>query len=83
MTINALNSGARGWMADFEDSTSPTWGNVVEGQLNLVDAIERPTRARRAGGKQYRLDDEVATLLVRPRGWHLSDKHLLVDGRAV
>jgi malate synthase len=82
MTINALNSGARGWMADLEDSTSPTWANVVGGQLNLVDAIERRLE-HTEGDKEYRLDEEVATLLVRPRGWHLDDKHVTVDGRRV
>jgi malate synthase len=71
MIINALNSGARGFMADFEDSLSPTWENVVQGQQNLVDAVEGTI----AIGDEYRLGDETATLLVRPRGWHLHEKH--------
>ena len=82
MVINALNSGARMFMADFEDSLSPTWKNVVEGQVNLVDALER-TIELETPEKTYRLDDEVATLLVRPRGWHLPEKHVLVDGEPV
>ena len=80
MLINALNSGARGYMADFEDSSSPTWSNVVQGQVNLIDAIERTIELESPDGRRYRLNDEVATLLVRPRGWHLLDKHVLVDG---
>jgi malate synthase len=71
MVINALNSGARGFMADFEDSLSPTWANVVDGQANLIDAIEGTIEF----GDDYRLNDETATLLVRPRGWHLHEKH--------
>jgi malate synthase len=71
MIINALNSGARGFMADFEDSLSPTWSNVVDGQANLIDAIEGTI----SFGDDYRLGDETATLLVRPRGWHLHEKH--------
>jgi malate synthase len=82
MVINALNSGARMFMADFEDSLSPTWWNVVEGQVNLLDAIER-TIEFEGDGKSYRLNDEVATLLVRPRGWHLPEKHVLVDEEPV
>jgi malate synthase len=80
--INALNSGAQMFMADFEDANSPTWRNCVEGQANLVDAVDR-TISLDAGGKRYRLQDDVATLLVRPRGWHLEEKHLAVDGEAV
>jgi malate synthase len=83
MIINALNSGARMFMADFEDSLSPTWRNVVEGQVNLVDAIERTIEFESPEGKAYRLHDDVATLLVRPRGWHLPEKHVLVDGDPV
>jgi malate synthase len=83
MVINALNSGARMFMADFEDSLSPTWRNVVEGQVNLVDAIERTIEFEGPDGRSYRLNDEVATLLVRPRGWHLPEKHVLVDGEPV
>jgi malate synthase len=82
MVINALNSGARGFMADCEDSLSPTWGNVIGGQLNLIDAIER-TIEHEENGRTYRLEDEVATLLVRPRGWHLTDRHVLVGGEPV
>jgi malate synthase len=82
MVINALNSGARMFMADFEDANSPTWRNCVEGQANLIDAVER-TISLDTGEKQYRLKDEIATLLVRPRGWHLPEKHLLVDGGPV
>jgi malate synthase len=79
MVINALNSGARMFMADFEDSNSPTWRNCVEGQANLIDAVDR-TISLDTGEKQYNLNDEIATLLVRPRGWHLDEKHLVVDG---
>jgi malate synthase len=82
MVINALNSGARMFMADFEDSNAPTWRNCVEGQANLIDAVER-TISLDTGAKQYRLQDEIATLLVRPRGWHLHESHLLVDGEPV
>ncbi|MDQ3136882.1 MAG: malate synthase, partial [Gemmatimonadota bacterium] len=80
MVINALNSGARGFMSDFEDSNSPTWANMIGGQVNLADAIARTIEFSSPDGKEYRLNDEVATLLVRPRGWHLPEKHLLVDG---
>jgi malate synthase len=83
MVINALNSGARGFMADFEDSNSPTWQNMIEGQVNLTDAIERTIEFTQDDGKEYRLNDEVATLLVRPRGWHLPEKHLTVDGEPI
>jgi malate synthase len=79
MMINALNSGARVFMADFEDANSPTWENCVRGQQNLIDAIDG-TISFESGDKTYRLNDEVATLLVRPRGWHLPEKHVLVDG---
>jgi malate synthase len=82
MVINALNSGAKMFMADFEDANSPTWANMVEGQANLIDAIER-TIELETPDKTYRLGDEVATLLVRPRGWHLPERHLLVDGEPV
>jgi malate synthase len=82
MVINALNSGARVFMADFEDANAPTWSNLLEGQLNLIDANER-TIALDTNGKSYRLNDEVATLLVRPRGWHLPERHLLVDDEPV
>jgi malate synthase len=82
MVINALNSGARMFMADFEDSNSPTWWNCVEGQANLIDAVDR-TISLDTGAKQYSLQDQTATLLVRPRGWHLQERHLLVDGEPV
>ncbi|CAA9490965.1 MAG: Malate synthase [uncultured Solirubrobacteraceae bacterium] len=82
MVINALNSGACGFMADFEDSNSPTWRNMIGGQVNLADAV-RGTIEHEENAKQYRLNDEVATLLVRPRGWHLEERHLLVDGEPV
>jgi malate synthase len=82
MVINALNSGARMFMADFEDANSPTWSNMVEGQANLVDAIDR-TIELETPEKTYRLNDEIATLLVRPRGWHLPERHLEVDGESV
>ena len=82
MVINALNSGARMFMADFEDSNSPTWRNCVEGQANLIDAVDR-TISLDTGAKQYSLQDQTATLLVRPRGWHLQERHLLVDGEPV
>ncbi|HEY2065118.1 MAG TPA: malate synthase A [Gemmatimonadaceae bacterium] len=79
MMINALNSGARVFMADLEDACSPTWANVVEGQRNLMEAV-RGTLALDVGGKQYRLNSTRATLVVRPRGWHLEEKHVLIDG---
>jgi malate synthase len=83
MVINALNSGARVFMADFEDANSPTWSNMTEGQANLIDAIERTIEFESEDGKRYRLDDEIAILLVRPRGWHLVEKHVRVDGDPV
>jgi malate synthase len=82
MVINALNSGARMFMADFEDANAPTWPNLVEGQANLTEAIDR-TIELETPQKRYRLNDEVATLLVRPRGWHLPERHLLVGGDPV
>ena len=81
MLINALNSGARVFMADFEDANSPTWANLVEGQANLIDAIERRLEFTSPEGKEYRLNEKVATLLVRPRGWHLDERHVEVDGK--
>ena len=83
MLINALNSGARVFMADFEDANAPTWSNLVEGQVNLIDAIERRIEFTSPDGKVYRLNEKVATLLVRPRGWHLEERHLPVDGEPV
>jgi len=83
MMINALNSGAKVFMADFEDSASPTWANMIGGQVNLMDAIRRKIEFDAPDGREYRLDEETATLMVRPRGWHLVEKHALVDGTPV
>jgi malate synthase len=84
MTINALNSGASCWMADFEDANCPTWNNMLESQLNMKEAIERTiTFDDPKTGKHYELGDEVAVILTRPRGWHLFEKHMLVDGKRV
>ncbi len=80
MTINALNSGAKVFMADFEDSLSPTWANVIEGQAAMIDAVRRELRFTSPEGKEYSLGDQLATLVVRPRGWHLVERHLEVDG---
>jgi malate synthase len=82
MIINALNSGASVFMADFEDANAPTWANNIEGQLNLRDAVRRAIDFQ-SGAKTYKLNDKTATLLVRPRGWHLLEEHLLVDGKPV
>jgi malate synthase len=82
MMINALNSGARVFMADFEDSCSPTFENVIEGQRNVSDAVRRTIRLE-TPAKTYRLNDEIATLIIRPRGWHLVERHVLVDGEPV
>ena len=79
MVINALNSGAKVFMADFEDANSPTWENCIEGQRNLTDALDR-TIELDTGEKRYTLNDEVAVLFVRPRGWHLEERHFEVDG---
>src|SRR6202041_2230704 len=85
MTINALNSGAKVWLADFEDANTPLWDNMVGGQLNLKDALDRTIDFTSEEGKSYwlRPDDELATIVVRPRGWHLDEKPLLVDGQRV
>jgi malate synthase len=83
MMINALNSGAKIFMADFEDANSPTWDNVINGHINLIDAIERRIEFTNPDGKIYRLNEKVATMLVRPRGWHLTEKHVLVDGAPI
>jgi malate synthase len=83
MVINALNSGAKMFMADFEDANSPTWRNMIEGQINLRDAIRRTITFTNPDGKEYKLKEQLAVLLVRPRGWHLVEKHLLVDGEPV
>jgi malate synthase len=83
MIINALNSGANVFMADFEDSNTPTWDNVIQGQINLYDAVRRTIELTSPEGKRYALQSSVATLMVRPRGWHLDEKHILLDGRPV
>jgi malate synthase len=83
MIINALNSGASVFMADFEDSNSPTWRNNIEGQFNLTDAVRRSIEFTSPEGKAYRLNEKIATLLVRPRGWHLVEKHFLVNGKPI
>src|SRR6266540_395554 len=81
MLINALNSGAKVFMADFEDANAPTWENMFGCQANLIEAIERTITFESPEGRQYRLNDEVAVLLVRPRGWRLPEKHVLIDGQ--
>jgi len=83
MVINALNSGASVFMADFEDSLSPTWSNLVDGQANLREAVRRTLAFDGEDGRKYRLNDKIATLIVRPRGWHLVEKHARVDGKPV
>src|SRR5438034_9285585 len=83
MVINALNSGASVYMADFEDANTPTWRNMVEGQRNLIDAVERKISFKNPDGREYKLNDEVATLVVRPRGWHLVERHLTIDGAPI
>jgi len=83
MIINALNSGAKVFMADFEDANSPTWANVVEGQRNLRDAVRRTISFENPDGRRYELRDEIATLVVRPRGWHLVERHVEVDGQPI
>jgi len=83
MMINALNSGADVYMADFEDSNTPNWRNLLQGQRNLIDAVRRRIEYRAPDGRLYRLNQRIATLMVRPRGWHLDEKHLHVDGQRV
>src|SRR6266498_5003427 len=83
MIINALNSGASVFMADFEDSNSPTWQNNLEGQANLRDAVRGTIAYTSPEGKPYRLNSKVATLIVRPRGWHLEERHFQVDGTPI
>lgn len=83
MIINALNSGANVFMADLEDANSPTWDNMVQGQINLADAVRRRITFTNEAGKQYALNETTAVLVVRPRGWHLDERHMLVDGRPV
>ena len=86
MVINALNSDATQFMADFEDSTSPTWNNIMSGQVNLYDAVRRTIAFQTSDGRQYQLkhnDGKLPTLLVRPRGWHLDEAHVLIDGQPI
>ncbi|UZX04711.1 malate synthase A [Arthrobacter sp. CDRTa11] len=85
MTINALNSGAKVWLADMEDSSTPTWRNVIKGQLNLTDALERRIDYTSPEGKEYKLRpaEDLPTIVVRPRGWHLPEKHMIIDGAPV
>ena len=83
MVINALNCGANTFMADFEDSNTPTWSNQIEGQINLRDAVRRTITMTNEAGKVYQLNEKTAALIVRPRGWHLDEKHVLVDGKPI
>ncbi len=83
MIINALNSGAKMFMADFEDSNSPFWANNIDGQLNLRDAIRKTITYKNEAGKEYKLNEKMAVLMVRPRGWHLPEKHVIVDGEVM
>src|SRR5579863_10363993 len=83
MIINALNSGARVFMADFEDANSPTFANMVNGQLNILEAIAGHLNYTSPEGRLYQLADTVATLMPRPRGWHLAEKHVQIDGASI
>ena len=83
MVINALNSGAKIFMADFEDANAPKWTNMIEGQINLRDAIRRSITFTSPEGKEYKLKEELAVIMPRPRGWHLLEKHVLVDGEPI
>ena len=83
MAINALNSGAQCWMADFEDANSPTWENVIEGQINMRDAIRRTITFTSPEGKRYALKEKTATIVARPRGWHMEEKHVRLGGRRI
>jgi len=83
MTVNALNSGARVWMADFEDATTPTWSNLMEGHTSLMDALNGTLDFTTAEGKRYRVGENPATIVMRPRGWHLVDKGVVIDGRPI
>lgn len=83
MMINAFNSGASVFMADFEDAHSPTWQNTIEGQINVHDAINKSISFKSPEGKDYKLNEKIATLIVRPRGWHLVEKHLQIDGKPI
>ncbi|MBW7460195.1 malate synthase A, partial [Paenibacillus sepulcri] len=83
MVINALNSGAKAFMTDFEDANSPTWDNSIGGQINLRDAIRKSIDFVSPEGKAYKLNEQAAVLIARPRGWHMTEKHMLVDGQEV
>jgi len=83
MTVNALNSGARVWMADFEDATTPTWSNLMEGHTSLMDALDGSLDFTTPEGKQYCVHEDAATIVMRPRGWHLVDKGVVIDGRPI
>ena len=83
MIINALNSDVKVFMADFEDSNSPTWDNIINGQINLRDAIKGTISFKNLNGKHYQLNDETATLMVRPRGWHLNEKNVTVTSEPI
>ena len=83
MMIGALNSGADAFMADFEDALSPTWDNIVNGQINARDAVRREISFENPDGSVRTLNEKIATLLIRPRGWHLDEKHVLVDGEPI
>ena len=83
MVINALNSGASTFMADFEDSHAPTWQGTIQGQINLMDAVRGTIAYTSPAGKSYQLDEKTAVLIVRPRGWHLEEKHVRVDGEPI
>jgi malate synthase len=83
MVINALNSGASVYMADFEDANTPTWRNMVEGQQNLIDAVNRTISFKNPDGREYKLAEKTATLVVRPRGWHLVERHLTIEGTPI
>lgn len=83
MMINALNSGAKVFMVDFEDSLSPTWWNALDGQRNVMDAVRGTISFENPDGRKYELKEDVATLVIRPRGWHLVERHLTVDGEPI
>jgi malate synthase len=83
MIINALNSGASAFMADFEDSSTPTWDNMIHGQINLRDAVHRTISFTTSEGRRYALNEKTATLIVRPRGWHMLERHVLIDGEPI
>src|SRR6185437_13795958 len=82
MVVNAFNSGADSYMTDFDDSNTPNWDNQITGQINMMDAVRR-TISLEQNGKTYKLNDKIATLVVRPRGWHLDEKHVKVDGKRI